>query len=497
VIEENMAWPIKNLLTFKMMEHSAWYSGSTEVLANFYHSTLASIYTGLQYNLDYRDSFWGRQIANKAEIMVHVPIAGDIAEVSANLLFSEPPIIKISEAYGESATQGYKNAQEEMANMLTDSGFYRKILEASETCAAMGGAFIKLAWDRELSEYPIPVIMQIDNAIPVFKFGILQSVIFWREIGKSDNGNKVYRLLEEYVAGAINYTLYSGSEDRLGIQIDLAQMPEFTYGLQDTITTGVDELLAIYVPNVLPNRLVRSSCMGRSDFSGVEGLMDRLDEVFSSWMKDIALSQAKIHIPDQYLQKGSDGVSRYNLDQMLYQKLDMDPTIEGDKITPIQFAIRSEDFERTAINLVDRIVTSAGYSPQSFGLNISGRAESGTALNIRERKSFATKAKKQIYWQSGLIDLVRKMILLYNAQLSPKIRIDENVTINVSFSDSVMNDSAELSGTVKMLAEAQSASISTRIRMLHPEWSDDQVAQEKLEIQEESGTLPVVDPDMV
>ena len=211
-IYENMPFPPCDIKRWKMAEHSAWYSGDPTLLANYYNEMLTNNFMGLTHSLSW-DLFWARQIKNESEIGLHVPIAGDIAALSADLLFSEPPVIKVVEAHEENTTQSYKDTQDILNIMLDESGFYRKILECAETCAAMGGGFIKIAWDEEISQFPIPVVEQIDNAIPTFKFGILTEVTFWKVI--KQEGKEVYRLFETYYKdGSIRYILNRGTCDK-------------------------------------------------------------------------------------------------------------------------------------------------------------------------------------------------------------------------------------------------------------------------------------------
>lgn len=493
IIKENMAWPPMGALDWKMSEHSAWYTGDPEVLANFYTEYANVNFLNLPYASKNNDLFWGRQIKNQGEIFVHVPIAGDIAETSANLLFSESPTIKIAEAHDVKTRQAYKDTQTSVDTMLMESGFFRKILEGAETSAAIGGVYIKLAWDEDLSPYPIPVIVQADKAIPEFKFGIMMAVTFWTVIDVDKNGNVVFRLLERYEKGKIISTLWKGTPDKLGYEADLTTHPA-TKDIEQQIDT-VDELLAVYIPNKLPNRLDRTSYLGRSDYAGIEGLMDSLDEVYSSWVKDIAISQGKIHVPESYLtKKGTTGGMRYNLDKSVYVELDIDPTVDGKGITATQFAIRANEFEKSALNILDRIISSAGYSPQSFGLSIEGRAESGTALAIRERKSFATKGKKENYWQAALKQLTYMMILLYNEELGGKL--EDDITVNITFNDGLTNDISELSSSLKMISDAQAASTETKVRLLHPDWEEDQITKETARIIEENGLTPLPNPEM-
>lgn len=488
LIKEGMVWPPMDLLSWKMAEHSAWYSGDPERIADYYSRMIDKNLQSMPYPIRTSESFWGRQYRNTGDCFVHVPIASDISETCANILFGESPIVEVAQAHERTTSASYKAAQDGLDLMLMESGFFRKILEGAETGSAIGGTYIKVAWDDELSPYPIPVVQQADSALPTFSFGILKDVTFWKVLPAVDDHRNVYRLFELYEKGSIKYSLYKGTDDKVGMMVDLGSHPE-TEGMQEVVDT-FGELLVVYVPNVLPNRIDRNSYIGRSDYHGIEGMMDSLDEVYSSWLKDIVLAQGKIHIPEAFLSKDGEGKKSFNVDRMMYVKLDMDPTIENKPITATQFDIRAEQFEKSAMAFLERIITSAGYSPQSFGLNIEGKAESGTALNIRERKTYATKVKKEQYWQLALKQLVQKMILVYNKVLDGGIEGD--IEVDVAFSDSSGNGLNEVATAVKMIADAQAASVDTKVRMLHPDWEEEQILAEVKAIIDENGIGMVV-----
>ena len=483
-IKENMQYPPDSLLMYKMKEHSVWYSGEAELLANFYFDSDLKNYLNLNYGTRNNNKFWGRQIKNGADFFIHVPIANDIAETSATFLFGEAPIIRF-----KSDSEGMKKNQEDLDTMLTNSGFYRKILEGAELASAMGGVFIKVAWDSELSPYPIPVIAQCDQAFPRFKFGKLESVDLVYEV--ENDGSTVKRLVETISRGKIENALYSGSSDNMGKKVSLSDC-DSTKGLEEVVdTAGV--MTCVYIPNLLPNKLCRTSPMGRSDYQGQETLMDALDETFSSWMRDVQVARAKIHVPSGYI-KEVNGKGKFNIDTMVYEEMDVDPTAMTKPIEATQFDIRADQFEKTCLNLLDRIITSAGYSPQSFGLNIAGRAESGTALNVRERKTFGTTSKKQTYWEEGLKELVNAMCCIMNTFLGGEFTCE--LDVNIAFRDSISNNMAETCNSVKTLSDAKAISTDTKVRMVHPEWTDTQV-QEEVEriLNDESAGMPQDNPD--
>ena len=486
VIKENMQWPPMNLERYKMKEHATWYSGEAELLANFYFDHELKNYMELNYGTRNSNKFWARQIKNGSSFFIHVPIANDIAETSSTFLFGESPIIRFN-----SDSEAMKEQQSNLDTMLTESGFFNKLVEGAEVASALGGVYMKVAWDSDLSEHPIPVVCQCDDAFPTFKFGKLEKVSFVHEV--SNDGSSVYRLVETISKGKIENVLYKGSSSNLGTKANLSEC-DATNGLKDEVDTA-DVMTCVYIPNLLPNKLNRRSPQGRSDYQGQETLMDALDETFSAWMLDIQIARGKIHVPSGYVKQiGENGKKSFNIDTMMYEELDVDPTAMTKPIEATQFDIRSQQFEQTCLNLLDRIITSAGYSPQSFGLNIAGRAESGTALNVRERKSFGTTSKKQNYWEAPIKELVFAMCCIKNAFLGGKFNCD--LKVNVAFMDSVSNNITEVSSSVKTLADAKAISTETKVRMVHPEWTDQQVEEEVERIlNDESAGMPMANPE--
>ena len=484
-IKEGMQWPPMDLERYKMKEHSTWYSGEAELLANFYFDNDLQNYMQLNYGTRNNNKFWARQIKNQSNFFIHVPVANDIAETSSAFLFGESPIIRFG-----SESEGMKENNKALDDMLTKSGLFKRLVEAAEVASAIGGVYMKVAWDSELSENPIPVIAQCEQAFPTFKFGKLVRVTLVYEV--SNDGSTVYRLAETTEKGKITNELYKGSSDNLGSKVNLSEC-EATKELKPEVdTAGV--MTCVYIPNMLPNKLNRQSPMGRSDLHGIETLMDALDEVFSAWMVDVQIARGKLHVPSGYVKEIGEGKTKFNIDTMMYEELDVDPTSMTEPVKATQFAIRSDQFEKTCLNLLDRIITSAGYSPQSFGLNIAGRAESGTALNVRERKSFSTTNKKQSYWEDALKELIMAMCTIKQKFLGGKFTCE--LDVNIAFSDGISNNMAEVSSSVKTLSDAKAISTDTKVRMVHPEWTDEQVQAEVERIlNDESAGMPQDNPE--
>jgi hypothetical protein len=101
-----------------------------------------------------------------------------------------------------------------------------------------------------------------------------------------------------------------------------------------------------------------------------------------------------------------------------------------------------------------------------------------------------TAAKKAEYWRPAIEDVLEMLLIIDRQQLGGSVT---PYRPTVEIQDSVQGDLAQLAASVELINRAQAASLDTKIRMLHPDWEQDQVAAEVQRITEEQG-LSVPDP---
>lgn len=504
-------WPPEDLnpVFTKFNEWSAWYAGDCDLLARVYGGQasagdqtrtgfFASQSGGFKAGVRnfFQRYFHGTATSpTEQRTKLHIPVAGDIASTSAELLFAEPPSLKVEDA-----------ATQERLDELVDDGMHATLLEGAEVCSALGGVYLRVCWDREIvPDRPWLAVAHADAAVPEWSYGRLTAVTFWQVL--EDDGKTVIRHLERHEPGVILHGAYSGTRDELGRRIALTDMPQ-TAGIADSLTgpdeisTGVTMLTAAYVPNMRPNRIWRTSAAGayygRSDYAGVEYEMDALDEVYSSWMRDIRLAKARLIVPETYLQSQGQGKgARWDSEQEIYSTVN---ALAGQsnqlQLTPVQFQIRVTEHIETAQHLLEQIFRGAGYSAQTFGLS-GDVAVTATEVAARERKSFTTRSKKINYWRPGLRDITEALLAI-DAKWFNSGTVPEKPTIE--FGDTVSEDPAAVAQTVQLLLAAEAASTETRVRMVHPDWDDDQVDEEVTLIKAETPAMSVpspADPGMV
>jgi A118 family predicted phage portal protein len=500
--ETDQLWPPKALepVRIKHAEWAAWWSGDAEALAAIYGGQASP--TAVNHPAQYRGGvqgtlarmWWGQPLpAGEQRTKLHVPLAADIATKSAELLFARPPKLTIA---------GSTDATAWLADRMA-GGLAATLLEAGEAAAALGGAFLRVCWDKATADEAWIGAVDADRAYPEWRWGRLVAVTFATVLEHSST--TVIRHLERHEAGVIRHGLYKGTPSKLGRALPLAAHP-VTASLargserEALVPTGATGLTVAYIPNVRPAPLWRhvpaAASLGRADIAGSEGLLDALDESWSSWMRDLRLGKARLVVPHDYLRPGAPGEgATWHADQEVFTPLRMMPSAEGTpQITATQFAIRVEEHSRTARELTHQILRKAGYSPATFGLETDGAAAvTATEIRARQSASLGTRAKKTRYAAPAIaavaVALMEVTRAVFGADAAP-----EPGPVLVDFADAVPNSAIEDAQTLQALNIAEATSIRTRVALLHPDWTKEQVDAETAAIATERGLGPVADP---
>ncbi|WP_205327579.1 phage portal protein [Glycomyces sp. YM15] len=495
-------WPPKALepVRVKHAEWGAWWSGDAEALASIYGGQAST--TLNNHPAQYRGGvqgtlarmWWGQPLpVGEQRTKLHVPLAADIAAKSAELLFAKPPTLTVT---------GNPEATAWLADRMA-GGLAATLMEAGEAKSALGGVFLRICWDRNVAGEAWLDTVDADRAFPEWRWGRLAAVTVPTVL--EHDGSTVIRHLERYEPGVILHGLYKGTATRLGRQLPLTAHP-VTAGLatgserEAAVATGTTGLAIAYLPNVRPAPLWRhvptAAGLGRADIAGSEPLLDAFDETWSSWMRDLRLGKARLMVPHDYLRPGAPGEgATWHADQEVFTPLRMLPSSDGGpQITATQFAIRVEEHSRTARELMHQILRKAGYSPASFGHESEGPAAvTATEFRARQSASLATRAKMTRYVAPPLAQITQALMdvtrAVFGADAAP-----EPGPVLVDFADAVPNSALEDAQTLQALNIAEATSVRTRVALLHPDWTAEQVDAEAAAVAAERGLGPIGDP---
>jgi hypothetical protein len=514
---EDQTWPpaLFDPIAHKHRLWAAWYSGDADQLSWAYYNLGANSNTGRAFFRttgeasipqprpgQYRGGllgsvdryFWGQATPpGEKRSKIHVPVAGDLASMSADLLFAKRPRFEVPGVTGENPTV-------EWCEQRFDDDLHGTLLEAGELCSALGGVYLRSIYDRDVSDRPLLDVVHADAAIPEFRYGKLVSVIFWRVL--QEDGDDVHRHLEQHdlTENAIYHGVYVGNQWELGSPVNIADYPEL-----QPVAASLDSSNAIrfpdlpkdastvtYMPNMRPNRVWRdvhaAHALGRSDYAGVEGLMDSFDETYSAWVREIRLAKTRLIVPNQYLDQIGPGKGavfepdREVLSPMNFLAGSNDPS---NGIIANQFKIRWQEYLNTLNKAKEMIVESAGYSPQTFGENSTGSGTvTATEIEDRQRRTLLTRAKKLNYVRPAVAGAMYAQMWIDKTVFGRNV---DPVRPVVTFPDAVLPSMQELAQTAVALANAEAASKETLVQLIHPDWTPDQVDEEVQRIRSEAG----------
>lgn len=513
--DPNLMWPpaVWSPIGRAQMLWSAWFSGSADQLSYAYQGLGGNTLTGSTFfgtsgeypttGAHFRGPaplatatidryFWG-QITPPAErrAKLHVPLAGDIASMSADLLLSKKPRIE---------AEGNKVAQAWLENTFNDD-LHATFLEGQEVCSALGGVFYRTVWDEEVNDDQAWIdIVHPDAAIPTFRHNILTSVIFWRVL--RDEGDAVVRHLEQHdlLTDTIAHGVYVGDQVRLGQPDALSNFPELSPVTAAVNSSGLIVLpdlpkgaqTVTYIPNIRPNRMWRwvpgAAPIGRSDYQGIEPAMDALDEAYSSWMRDVRLAKSRLMVPTSYLQtKGPGQPAIADVDREVFIPMNfLAGTADKATIEANQFKIRFQEHQATCDRLKQEAVQGAGYSPQTFGeQSTSGGTVTATEIEDRQRRTLMTRGKKLHYVRPRMEDILYSLTAVQASVFGQRGLTP--VRPNLVFPDAVLPSPQELAQTALALSNAKAASLQTLVGMVHPDWDQEQIDEEVVRIKDEEG----------
>ncbi len=500
----NTPWPPREWkpILNDMRLWEAWWVGKPELLWTVHHdqqhTTRTRTRRGIAGFID--RFFWGRTNTNHQNRPsrgdLHIPMASDLCATSADLLYGTPPKISTASLKTNEQIERYR-----------DDGLFEQLLAGAETGAALGGRYQRVTWDPTLLERPFLSTVDADSALPEFRWGRLWAVTFWTILQR--DGATVWRHLERHETdpqgnGWTFHGLYEGTEDNLGMLRPLtehqATAPLALVVVEDHVAEGITKgLNVVYVPNVTPQRTWRehpqARALGRSDLDGQVPLMDALDEVYSSWMREIRLGKARVFADRNMLEhRTPDGGSElaFDLDQEIFVPLD---GLSGSMASSLpiqaqQFTIRVQEHADTAGELIRRIIRGARYSSATFGDDVQDVDVTATEVKARQAATDSTRNRKIRLEKPALQQLIVKMLLTDQAVFNtPGL---DPTDLAVDFPPLVQQTTEGNAQTAATLKSANLLSTRVGVEMVHPDWDATQIDEEVARLQQEQ---PLTSPD--
>lgn len=500
------SWPIVDPVTAdRFREFGLWYAGEPGELAKFYRNAPNETFPvrpsqragGLQGF--FARLFWGQPSVGTAADMerFHIPAAANLSALAADLLYSEPPSVRVDDAGDVDAA-----ATDWLQTAMTDGGGFAVLAESAELASAYGSAYRRVTVDRERAEHPVIEALAPHCAIPEWRSGLLDAVTFWRVL--TDPRGGVLRLLERHEPGSVQHQLRLGTANKLGDVAPLDSHPEtrrlaVLTGGTGVVATGIPMLDVVHHPHIRPNPAMPNEPYGRSSYWGGIGAMQALDETWSLWMDALRRAQPLIIVPQEYLRGlGPGRGATFDPAQRIFTQIRaLDPS-QKLQIEQVNFTVDVDRYERTAAGNWRTIVRNGGLSADAFGEEASGAQATATEVGQRGARTIATR-KRMADLASVADRQTAAVVLAYGAvYYADQVKVTPDARVGVQFADGVTPDPKKDAEIVGLLDAATAISLQVKVSMAHPEWDDVAVADEVKRIEAEqkanAEAMKVTDP---
>jgi len=391
-----------------------------------------------------------------------VPLARDIARFSSQLLFSDPVTLTIEGDVEQKALDAWS-----LFNRLDQF-----LADAGDNIASEGSGALRIIRDDVVSgAYPLLVFEPADRVVWATRHGRFTSggvVVVEREDAENPSGVR-WRLLEYHEPGKVRRALYKGGITRLGNRVGLQEGPPEFRELKDEVSTGVDK------PSLIPWLNVPG---GHSDISGLNSLLDAADDA-----ETIGRKKARASKPLTFVhRKLADKSGNADLDgAILVGEGSVSPVEAPEELARVvQGKMEAEDHRVYTDHLREMAVSLAGYSLASWGFGDGGRADSGRALKLRQMRTIITTSGKTRMARDAISEAcgvaLGMMLGRPVDQVKPEIKFGSGFPV----------DRTEQAEELANLRDAGLVSTRQALRELHPEWPEDRIEAEMVEISTEA-----------
>jgi hypothetical protein len=497
----------------KLQEHNAWLSDDVGALQRIYgtvhretnslHVHDAALYRGgLKGTIGgmLQRGWYGKPVTSSLgsqKTILHAPLAAEVCSLSADSLYGRPTSFTVE---GQDDRDTPTPLQKRLDYIANGADPQRRLHEAAETSAGLGGTYWKLDYDRAFDDHVRITWVDADSAFPTHRGGRLTAVTFWSAHVVGDN---VYRHLEVHEAGTISHRVFLGEQDNLGFGVPLANAADLIPALeyltapeedavlvdeyQRTLLTGMQRLTAGYGANTLKNPVFRQyahlSWVGKSDLLGLEPFLQAYDQTWSSWIRDIAVGRARIFVGEGLLETGGLGRGAiFDDDRDVFRQVRSLASADGKEIDAQQFEIRAAEHEATLNALAKQIMRRAGHGVAYLDGN--GRQITATEVDSNDSREDSARDRRIRYGQARDTEAVSAQ-LEWDGIVFPGAGGMPGVKVLEKFAEDVQVDLDRESRIIGQLRTAGAISRALMVKRANPDMTKKELNDEVKRIEAE------------
>ena len=504
-------WPPRNTRpVFDQIEHdNAWLVGDLAQINEYAAKDRPSPATSKwQYNGGIGGAaariVYGKPARTKGNTTIerHLKTPEALCSVSASILVGKPPAIT-PHPDDENNETLHETLEHVFGNDLAASELYRAAYHVS----GLGWVIGRIRWDTEMSPHPWIEWVDPDQAIIEWAGNRPKSILFWDKLPKLDDNKAVWRLMQSHIPGRVNYALFEGTADNVGMIKPFTDHPDAAYlaeivDMDSGIDTGTSRLTAypwLNRPSVAKWRnKPQLRNLGMSDIAAGGGIWADIDKTWTLFMNELDSSKAKLLVSEELMRLGLPGQGQFfEIDRTVFPVAQGASADEKPILEQVQFNIRVNEFTASLTASKLEAAEAVGLSPITVGMDTdNGSALTATEVRAKSKRTLDTWDIKARMARAALSELATAMLevdaYLNNTQ-------PPTMPVNVSMVSPVVNTELDEAQAIRELRSAGVASVDYAVTRLHPEWTPEQVQAEIAAIKAEntvSDPFTILPPDV-
>jgi hypothetical protein len=414
---------------------------------------------------------WWRQDPDlaQADFMLD-PLGARIPEVWADMLFGIEPEFE----------SPLKSDRTRLEEAIDYNDLPSELHWAEQLCSSEGEV-----WWRLVS-VPIDGHAKLEwhsrlNVIPLWLGNRLAAAAFISILELNPDSREQWTYIEVHSEGAVLNRLYKHKNGSgLGDPLPLTDREE-TEELRSDWTHPLPILCGR-----ISNKRGRNAQLGGSDFKGLTGLLNGLNESANIGQDNVRLTaKQRVVLPERFLT--ARGQMPKGAEVIIATEVDADPTKIKNDMAQIEWSFDASALLAWKEDQVDTILTRARIAPQLVGRHTE-MAATGPALRARVMDSIMAATGKAKEWDDKVPELISLLAQLESLPTSSggpgnKWRSTEPVTFKRN--NSLPEDETDRSNRTVTEVNAKIKSRQTAIEENNPTWGPDRVSEELDRIEDE------------
>lgn len=428
----------------RLHEYNIWYQGDGDELLNYYtFQTTFEFNFEPWYSRNKKNYFWSLSSEEAGIKRTHSGQPRNIIDTLVSIL--PFPIIRSGIFDGETDNIVNDNLQAIIKDC--DLEFLYKNEQLPMTLVEGWGCW-KINWDKDFSDYPVPIYYRAENVDFIYKMGKIFGVIF-RDY--YTNGKKRYVLIETRTLEprteadgsrikvlCIEKKLFTASDRDVDYinEVDFSEVPELS-DIERYVEIGPVKHTLFAVPCIFYENTSKLGGYGRSVFCGKIDLFDDLDLFLSQLSNAGRLSTPIEYMNSDFLERDENGMPRrpksFDRKYVMYVGgRTADGSTQGDPVQITQPQLNFGQYSDAAIQTLLQIINGI-LSPATLGIDIA-KKDNAEAQREKEKVTIFTRntivhAQERIYKQ-----LCSELLVAYEFMTTGEIT-HEDYDISVRFNE--------------------------------------------------------------